>query len=498
MARFQGPDEIYGPLFDVVQSKQIFPDSKAFADARPFRDVAAIIEDFAHVDAQSPAAIQRFVEQNFELPGDMTGIKALVAESALTPVVIPMRQRIDELWQVLSREADRTEAGSTLIPLPHPYIVPGGRFREIYYWDSYFTMLGLADSGRIEMIENMVRNFAFLIDTIGFVPNGNRSYFCTRSQPPFFVLMVELLAAVKKDRGELHKYLPQLRREYEFWMCGGRALEVANGTLNRYWDDSATPRAESYAEDQQIAERTGRAPAALFRDIRAACESGWDFSSRWLAEPGSLASIRTTNIIPVDLNALLCRLEYTLAAICDETADIESAAFFAARAEARRQLLQTLFFDAEAGLFADLQYPQLTPTGVASLATAYPLFLGVATPEQAAAVADKLRNDFLADGGWRTSLHASSQQWDKPNGWAPLQWIVFKGLQDYGFAGDANSGAQRWVAAAVDVYQQTGLFFEKYDVENVGSLAGGGEYAVQDGFGWSNAVILKFMNQMQI
>ena len=489
MARFQGPDEIYGALFAAVQSSQLFPDSKTFADARPIREVAAIIRDFGDVDAQSTSAIRRFVEQNFLLP-ETNNAASTVSEN------LPVRERIDELWQLLSRDADHEERNSTLIALPHPYIVPGGRFREIYYWDSYFTMLGLAEAGRVTMIENMVCNFAFLIDQVGFVPNGNRSYFSTRSQPPFFVLMVELLANIKDDRSIIQRFLPQLRREYDFWMRGARVQRFGDAYLNRYWDDSDKPRAESFAGDLRLAEVAGRPAAGLYRDLRAACESGWDFSSRWFPRGGSIATIRTTSILPVDLNSLLFHLERTLAAAYADTGDDDAATFFADRATQRKQLLQGLFFDTGSGMFVDLIFPEMTPTGVASLATAFPLFLDVATPEQAIAVARKLQKEFLASGGWRTTLQTSGQQWDRPNGWAPLQWIVFQGLRNYALDDDANLGARRWAENNLDVYEQTGRLMEKYHVEEIGSLASGGEYVVQDGFGWTNAVLLKLMNHL--
>lgn len=499
MLRIQGPEEIYAELFDLVQSSHVFGDSKTFVDAVPKGDVATILQKFGELDHAKTATLRSFIEENFKLPE-----RDVAPDRTAVPDV---QERIEQLWDVLSRAADRVEPNSSLLALPHPYIVPGGRFREIYYWDSYFTMLGLAEAGRYTAIENMVENFAYLIDAIGFIPNGNRSYFCTRSQPPFFVLMVELLAQVRQDPSIVARYLPQLRREYDFWMQGAstlsengastaRVVKLGDGYLNRYWDNSDKPRAESYAEDRNYAASSERRPGELFRDIRAACESGWDFSSRWLADRSSLASIRTSEILPVDLNSLLYKLEAVLAVTYKQQGDAGLADFFDARAAQRKELLQTLFFDEAAGLFVDLLQPGLEASGVPSLATAYPLFLEIATVQQAARVADKLQENFLAPGGWLTTLQTSGQQWDKPNGWAPLQWIVFTGLQNYGFTAEADLGATRWVRNNLDVYGRTGRLLEKYDVEQIGALASGGEYVIQDGFGWTNAVLLKFMNHL--
>ncbi len=493
---FQLPDETYGELFERVQSQRVFADSKTFVDAVPKADVRSILAAFGALDKDDDDTIRAFVCEHFSLPSNQ--------DSPPAEEILPVRERIEQLWVQLARAADHVEPNSSLIELPRPYIVPGGRFREIYYWDSYFTMLGLAESGRFDLIEDMVENFAYLIDRIGFIPNGNRSYFCTRSQPPFFVLMVELLAEVRGDPAIIENYLPQLRREYEFWMSGAekltadgqasrRVVRVDGGFLNRYWDDSDKPRQESYAEDLERAANSGRDPKEYYRDIRAACESGWDFSSRWLQQPDRLESIATSSVIPVDLNALLFRLESRLANLSPAGANS-----YAEAAEFRRQQLQGRFFCRDEGFFFDLDLPGLASTGAWSLAAAYPLFLDIATDEQAAAVAGHLRSRFLATGGWVTTLNRSGQQWDRPNGWAPLQWLVHEGLRNYGFDDDAKQGAERWVADNLHVYRRSGRLFEKYDVERVESLASGGEYDVQDGFGWTNGVLLRLMNRLGI
>ena len=208
---------------------------------------------------------------------------------------------------------------SSLLPLPQPYLVPGGRFRELYYWDSYFTMLGLDESGRHDLVADMVRDFAYLIDTYGHVPNGARTYYLSRSQPPFFFEMVGLLSN-DDSASAFSEYLPQLKREYAFWMEGARGLRRGTAhrrvvampnwsILNRYWDDRDTPRDESYREDTELAHASGRPARQVFRDIRAAAESGWDFSSRWFADGHTRGTIDTTEIVPIDLNSLLFGLE---------------------------------------------------------------------------------------------------------------------------------------------------------------------------------------------
>ncbi|HEX9852339.1 MAG TPA: trehalase family glycosidase, partial [Woeseiaceae bacterium] len=301
MSVSQTPHEIYGALFEAVQAGHLFADSKTFVDAVARRTPAETLRHYSEMRDQPGFDLQAFVRQNFDLPDARL-------ESAALPADNDVRTQIGNLWPKLTRAADRKEQYSSLIELPRAYVVPGGRFRELYYWDSYFTMLGLAASGKVRMLEDMVDNFAFLVDRIGFIPNGTRTYYCTRSQPPFFVLMIELLASVSGGQKVFDKYFPQLEKEYEFWMAGAggltagqtavrRAVRVDDTLLNRYWDDAAEPRQESYAEDKALAAGTKREPAQLYRDIRAACESGWDFSSRWFGETRSIGSIRTTEVL---------------------------------------------------------------------------------------------------------------------------------------------------------------------------------------------------------
>lgn len=496
------PDKIYAELFEAVQTSGIFDDSKTFVDAIPKRDPDLIMRAFREKRREADFDLGAFIACHFDIP--QSGAEAYISDAKR-----PVRKHIELLWDVLTRAADTKQHESSLIPLPKPYVVPGGRFREVYYWDSYFTMLGLAASGRIQLIQDMVDNFAYLIDRIGFIPNGNRTYFCTRSQPPLFALMVELLAEVKQHENILAAYVEQLEKEYAFWMAGSedlgpelnasrRVAAAGDGYVNRYWDDSDLARQESYAEDVALAKECDRDPRGLFRDIRCACESGWDFSSRWLADGQSMASIQTGRIVPVDLNAIMFKLESTLARALRIAHDNERANLYQDRATRRRQIIQSTFFDDDEGFFVDLQLPQMTSTGILSLAGALPLFFNLATPEQADRVSRRMQKDFLKAGGWATTSNYSGQQWDAPNGWAPSQWMVYNGLRNYGHCSEAEDGASRWVKNNIAVYRNTGRLLEKYNVEEIGTFAEGGEYAVQDGFGWTNGVLLSLMNELGI
>jgi alpha,alpha-trehalase len=496
------PSLIYAELFQTVQLAKVFDDSKIFVDAIPKRDGKKILDSYHDQRTQPGFDLRDFVKKNFVLPESKNELAGFDHE-------LSVRQAINGLWDALTRQKKSDEPQSSLITLPQPFIMPGGRFREIYYWDSYFTMLGLAESGRMTLVENMVTNFAFLIDEVGFIPNGNRSYYCTRSQMPLFALMIELLAENKQDQQIYVEFLPQLEKEYAFWMLGAESLErtgdafrrvikVDGGYLNRYWDDSSSPRAESYAEDVALVTTTDRVAHELFRDVRAACESGWDFCSRWFEDGRSMSSINTTQIIPVDLNAMMYKMETVLAKAYTIAGDHETAGDLNHRAQQRRVLIQSLFFDQERNFFVDLKLSDLSPSHSLSLAAVVPLVFNIATKEQAASVTEKINKKFLKSGGWVTTLVESGQQWDAPNGWAPLQWMTYAGLRNYGFAAEAKEGASRWVENNIDVFHSTGKFWEKYNVEKLGLSGEGGEYRVQDGFGWTNGVLLKLMNELGV
>jgi alpha,alpha-trehalase len=378
------------------------------------------------------------------------------------------------------------------------FVVPGGRFRELYYWDSYFTMVGLRTSGRDDLVADMVENFARLIDRYGHIPNGARSYQVSRSQPPFFAAMVELAG----DRALLER-LPQLEREHEFWMEGAgslsrgqayrRVVMLADGTvLNRYWDDLAIPRDESYLEDVETARSGSRPEAEMYRELRAAAESGWDFSSRWFADGKSLNTIHTTDFIPVDLNSLLYQLELTVARGCKAAKRAECTSQMTARAEARKNAMLKYLWDEKLGTFVDYDWRAGRKSAHVTAAAAFPLFVGLASRDQARQVAQSFRKTLLKPHGLLTTAIDTGEQWDAPNGWAPLQWIAIDGLRRNGEGGLAAEIAAGWVAENARVYCKTGKLVEKYNVRDAGEGAGG-EYPVQDGFGWTNAVLIKLL-----
>jgi len=498
---FYDPAHDLGVLFHDVQLSGIFEDSKTFADARPLRAPRDIVAAYDSARTAAAFDLQAFVSRQFELPRPVGG-------DFHTDTSQTIEEHIRALWPVLTRQADTPDPRSSLIALPNPYVVPGGRFREVYYWDSYFTMLGLIASGRTDLVKSMLDNFAYLIRTVGHIPNGNRTYYLSRSQPPFFAAMVGLYARAT-DTAQALPYLDALEAEHSFWMDGAdrlargggqayrRVVRLSDGgpLLNRYWDDLTEPRPEAYRPDYEIARRLPEARReSFYRNVKATAESGWDFSSRWMRDSKDLRTLETTELIPVDLNSLLYHAERTIAALRafrGLAGDADVARQFAQAAEDRRRALLAAAYDPASGFFYDVRWRSgERVTDRPTLAAAAPLYFGLATPEQGRAVAARLERDFLKPGGFVTTLIASGQQWDAPNGWPPLEWLTIEGVRRYNRADLANAARDRWLALNRRTYRETGRMMEKYDVVDVNRRAGGGEYPTQDGFGWTNGVVL--------
>jgi alpha,alpha-trehalase len=497
------PDQVYGELFREVQMQRIFPDGKTFVDCTPKRNPKDIVHDYEQQKGPQ-FNLKKFVEDNFDLPitpqlNYITKEKDIIAH-------------IKNLWVVLRRQPDTSlipfppgsKEGFSLLALPYPYIVPGGRFREVYYWDSYFTMLGLKESGETGMIEDMIKDFAYLIDIYGHVPNGNRTYYLSRSQPPFFALMVELLSEIKGD-SVCVTFLPELEKEYGFWMEGEdklqtgqpykRVVKMKDGSvLNRYWDDYPAPRQESYREDYETVEKSGRDKKEMYYNLRAGGESGIDFSSRWFKDKKNISSIRIIDMIPVDLNCLLYKLEAEIAKAKLIKKDEKGAALFSKKAETRRLAIDKYCWNKSLKYYTDYNFIEHKQSDVVNPAGMYPFCLYMKNLDYmsllALQVSDQIKTKLLQPGGIVTTVNNTGQQWDAPNGWAPLQWMTIWGLDRCGQRELAREIAERWMKLNISVFNKTGKLMEKYNVMDLNTDAGGGEYPSQDGYGWTNGVFL--------
>lgn len=491
------PVTAYKDLFEDVQKSHVFNDQKRFLDCPAKYSPQVIHQKYLQEKKKAGFDVKRFVGQNFD---------TLLTDTA------SLIEHIDYLWSLLTRQPDAKQSISSLIPLPKPYIVPGGRFREVYYWDSYFTMLGLQEAKKFNMIENMVDNFSYLLAKYGHIPNGNRTYYLSRSQPPFFSLMVTLLADIKGDSIYI-RYLPYLVKEYQYWMAGmanfvavdsmksiQHIVKLGNEKyLNRYWDEQETPRPESYLIDVKLNEKSGR-NNTIYRDIRAAAESGWDFSSRWFTDNGHLASIQTTHIVPVDLNCLLYHLEQTISLAYHLKGKEDNAKHYQLLANGRKELIMKYCWDKDRNYFVDYDLKEGSVSSGITLAGLFPLFVKMVSDTiKIRLVIERVKHDFLKEGGLVTTTVNSGEQWDFPNGWAPLQWIGYQACLNYSAENPqamtlAREIASRWINLNCKVYFETGKMLEKYNVVNTNIPGGGGEYPLQDGFGWTNGVFLKMWN----
>jgi alpha,alpha-trehalase len=391
----------------------------------------------------------------------------------MTYLYQPVLDYIENYWAKITRHNPLDE--KTLIGLPHPYIVPchQGMFQEMYYWDSYFISLGLVASPHEQFIINMADNMAYLLERFGLIPNASRYYFLSRSQPPFFTAQVKLAYQVKQQRGDTDcaEYLAQ-------------KLALAIQEIETVWYGEQQPH------NRRVHQGLSRYYDINVLDMLASCESGWDHSTRcdddrWLAH------------LPVDLNALLYAYELDIAWMYHELGQPEHAIVWQKRADDRQKNIYTLMWDDEAGFFFDYDYVNQRRTPHPSLAGFYPLFAKLATPEQAQTIVEKWLPEFEQAGGLVTTLEAKAgRQWAYPNGWAPLQWLVITGLDQYGYHAEAQRLRRKWCDNCATVYEATGALWEKYNVVEIGSASEGGLYGQLAGFGWTNGVFINFARHL--
>ncbi|XP_003380792.1 trehalase [Trichinella spiralis] len=423
-------------------------------------------------------------------------------------------------WKKLCREVTdqvKTEPNRfTFISVPHPFIIPGGRFREFYYWDTYWILKGLLASEMYETARNMILNFATIIDQFGFVPNGGRIYYKNRSQPPLLTMSVWDYYQATKDKAVLVNMLPRLEKELQFWYKNrGFVYKDENGKtlqLHQYRVDTDLPRAESYTEDLASAslEFTEAGKKRIWSDIVSACESGIDFGTRWFRRDGDLnktvRSIRTRRIVPVDLQAILCGSEAVLSRLYNVLGDQTMAEVHQKKYQRMKEDLHDAFWDPIDKMWYDIDLDERDGRGAKS-PTFYPsnlapLYFDCVLNDKKKVgqqIAKYLEENGISSMpyGIPSSMHASDEQWDRPNGWAPHNHMVIEGLRKSGdiFAQQiAFKVAQNWIDGVWFVFfQYAGKMFEKYRVEGHYGIGGGGEYTVQEGFGWTNGVILDLL-----
>ena len=431
-----------------------------------------------------------------------------------------------------------------LLFLENSYVVPGGRFNEMYGWDSYFIIVGLLRDGRIDLARGMVENFFFEIAHYGTVLNANRTYYLTRSQPPFLTSMIMDVYQAQKasgheDRAWLEKAYGYASRDYETW---NRDPHLAGSTgLSRYYDFGEGPPPEGIQDEAgyyhrvvvyylahpdaasnhlvelkqpnsdtvgftfglQLCENTQAGSKcdplkslALSRDFykgdRSMRESGFDVSFRF-----GPFSADTHHYAPICLNSLLYKQEKDLEQMSLLLGKKAESDKWRKRAEDRKQRINQYLWDSQRGLFFDYNFENQSRSSYEFITTFYPLWAGLATPEQAKAVVQNL-SAFEQPGGLAMSRHENEGQWDYPYGWAPTQLLAVKGLRRYGYNADADRVSYKFVSMIAENFRRDGTIREKYNVVTRSSETnvGAGYKANVVGFGWTNAAFLEFLHDL--
>jgi alpha,alpha-trehalase len=397
----------------------------------------------------------------------------------LTPVDVQIaREYIRQFWSRLERFHPKDD--ESLLGLPKPYLVPSFDenasfdYDELYYWDSFFMVQGMLGNGENpELVAGILEDLLSLFRRFRIIPNGSRTFLMGRSQPPFLTTFIfDAHNAYGKDKKWLKEAIETAKQEYETVWSGTKKPNerlVYRG-LSRYYDIN-------YLHDL------------------AEAESGWDMTPRF--------NRRALNYLPVDLNALLYKYEMDFAREARQRDDIREAAKWEQAAEARKATMDELMWDQTRGLFYDYNYVKEKRSGVASLASYFPMWAGMVSEKQAAQLVKALRR-FENKGGLSTTdalplnqyvPGAMPVQWAYPNGWAPLHFIVVEGLLRYGYHEDAKRIALKWIKNNLDWFNQNGVFLEKYNVVNPEKPPQKGVYPSQTGFGWTNAVFERFCQQ---
>lgn len=520
----------HGDLLHTVQMASIHKDSKTFVDMKqkhPPNVTLALFRDFMKRVNNNPTRhdVEQFVNDTFDPegsefedwdPADWTGNPKFL-KKILDGDLRKFASDLNHIWKMLGRKMKDdvriNEDHYSIIYVPNPVIVPGGRFREFYYWDSYWIIKGLLLSEMYTTVKGMLTNFVSIVDRIGLIPNGGRIYYTMRSQPPMLIPMVDEYLKVTKDYKWLEDNLYLLEKEFDFWMTNRTVdieLDGATYTLARYYEESSGPRPESYKEDYLTSQsfRTAEEKDNYYAELKTAAESGWDFSSRWFildgTNKGNLTNLKTRYIIPVDLNAIIYRNAELLAQYNEQMGNKTKAAMYRKRAEEWKKAVTAVLWHDEVGawldydILNDIKRDYFYPTNI------LPLWTKCYDTEKKGEYVSKVlkyleKSQIMLNlGGIPTTLEHSGEQWDYPNAWPPLQYFVIMSLnntEDPWAQRLAYEISERWVRSNYKAFNETHSMFEKYDATVSGGHGGGGEYEVQLGFGWSNGLVMDLLDK---
>ena len=453
------------------------------------------LDNLENLNEDQKEKISDFVDQNFEetatglkshIPKDFNSEPQLadtIEDESLRDMVLSLNNMMKEL----SREKDPAYCGkTTLIDLKHPFFVPGGRFNEFYYWDSFWILKGLLVLDMKISAGNILKNFTETILEFEYFPNATRTYYKGRSQPPYYPQMLEILYQYEDFRTYiLEDGLNAAIKEYNFFAKNFNSRY----NLNYYDTPGNFPRPESFRDDF----KKYKGDISIFRKIRSIAESGWDFSSRWVDES---KRIIITEIFPADLNSLLYKNEKIIARLSYEKNDLHYYELFNKRAEKRKNAINDTLFNTNRGTFSDFNFKTKKHNKNFYASNLYPIIYGI---HEGAELYKILLKDFNEIFGYAAGIPASNkksgEQWDLPNVWAPYT----ESLENYLYNIDEKKLslhiAGSFFKGAFDGYTESNKFFEKYSTEIVGKEGEGGEYKAQAGFSWTNGALLCFINR---
>lgn len=519
-----------GDLLQKIQLARIFQDSKTFVDLRMKYSENATLLEFEKLMIETNRNPTRqqlaaFVKSHFTDGNELetwTPSDFNPEPPALNKIsdrkLREFAKDVIGIWTKLGRRVNPLVAQNpdqySFLYVPNGFIVPGGRFKELYYWDSFWMIRGLLISEMKETARGMIENLLYLVDNLGYIPNGSRIYYLGRSQPPLLAAMVAAYFAATGDLAWLEKQVPIVEKELQYWLEKKKVIIDINGKshiLLRYMADKSVngPRPESYYEDytSALVLPSNETREAFYSEMKSAAESGWDFSSRWFVTAeddavGNLTDVHATRIIPVDLNAIFAGALELVGDFRSRLKHKREAQKWWSLANYWRSAIEAVLWHPEDGVWYDYDAEARAPRRHFYPSCATPLWSGAVESHDAPSYAARLVTYLLSSGaldfpgGIPTSVLYTGEQWDYPNAWAPLQSILIGGLRASGNKDAqklAREQARIWIRANYIGFNKWKKMFEKYSVTQPGHEGSGGEYIVQDGFGWTNGVALELL-----
>ncbi|CAG9584378.1 unnamed protein product [Danaus chrysippus] len=520
-----------GELLHTVQLARIFPDSKTFVDLKLQRTENETLNDFAKLmketnNKPSRERLMNFVDQNFAegnelehwMPPDFDPNPPIL-EQISNPKLKAFAKSVISLWAKLGRKVQSDVMLNpdqySFLYVPNGFIVPGGRFKELYYWDSFWTIRGLMISNMTKTARGMIENLLHLVGKYGYVPNGSRVYYLGRSQPPLLAAMVASYYEATGDLAWIEQHISTVEKELHYWLDNKKVTVEINGNkymLLRYLADKKDrgPRPESYYEDytnSRIFPNEDRRDD-FYMEIKSAAESGWDFSSRWFISAsgviGNLTDVHASRILPVDLNAIFAGALQTVGDLRNTLKHRREAQKWWSLAKYWRSAIENIMYHEADGVWYDYDIQSGSPRKHFYPSCATPLWTKVINETKVDKYALRFINYLKSTGalnfpgGVPSSILHSGEQWDFPNAWPPMQSILIGGLNTSGNI-EASKLAKElagvWIRSNYIGYNNWQKMFEKYSAVNPGHEGGGGEYVVQDGFGWTNGVVLELLQK---